>query len=475
MSRFSHQRERGSFQRLADALDLLKSNRTRLPYVVEFCGMPKAGKTTILSRTARALDRLGLRTVVVPEAATTKIDLSARSDLFAFNVLTCLENIAQVVTQSQRRRDVDAVLLDRGPYDSLVWFEFLRSLGLLSGAYARTLREFVTMPPWFDQVHLVAFVDNDWPTYVQRYGLDSPVVDDPRMNERHFETLRSAYQRVLPGEGASTPVAPRILTIAGQSRIQGLAGEPLARESVFEVWQQAQSGASQVADAVLSGIGDHRQERIATIPASILPDEVVEDLEGDKMRRFIYHAFGRDSRDGSLRRRAATAPPAPVEYVERAVAERDPSRVQLVAAAYIRRNGAILVLRRARSEDRDELRGRLAVLVTGHVDQVDATLRHGGTNEVENCLLRELREEVAHLDLPSVEPRMAIRLAESPVSRQHLALVYEVSTYSSRVTTVDLPGAGDFERNPEFWPLSEAKRRIAEFDAWSRRIISRLA
>lgn len=460
------------FAGLASVIKLLKTDRTRLPFVVEFCGLPKAGKTTILHRTRSLLEELGLSPILVPEAATNTISTALRGDLFIFNVLCTLENISQVIEQCHRRTDVDVVLLDRGVTDGLVWLEFLRQIGLLPPEFYSTIEQFVRLPPWFDRTHLLVCLDSNWESYHARYNIDSIVPAEPKINHDRFKILRKCYSDVIKPANASR--FPAVLT--RDCSLNCLPGEASTKKNriVQENICQASQLCIDVANAVLDGIVASNKELIAVLTTDTVRDFVDHDMTSEDMSNFIQYAFGRKNSDGIRTRGAGGSPIMPVQFLPRDAVERDLQYLQIVASAFIRRRDELLVLRRSNKEERAQLRGRLTIIVGGHVDATDLQMRFGGNNEVENCLLRELKEELTHLDMPDIKPSFAFRLGDSEMGRRHLGLIYQVSTLSSHIDVVDLPGAGNYETSPEFWSIAQLRSRSTEFDEWSRHIIDRL-
>lgn len=464
MNEYQPKREE-EFTTLPEVRRLLQSNRTRLPYVVEFSGLPKSGKTTIMRRTLRGLDRLGLKCSLVTEAATTKVDRSMRSDLFVFNMLCYFENLRSVVQESQRGDSIDVTLVDRGIIDSFVWFAFLNRIGLLQDDLRRKIEDFASLGTWLAQVNHVVYVKSDWRSYRARFLLDSPVEEPPTLTEEFFRVLSEAYDEVFLQK---LPHA-RIQTINGALESTTDAEKVAAPEILRENWVTAHEKSIEIITAVFSGLIEDYTERIAVLESELFPDARINALRDSAISEFISEVFQPHKADDA-QRNAST-----VKFLERAKVERDLRYVQIIAGAFIRRNGKLLVLRHAQSEKRTALRGQRSILVTGHVDDVDQSLTTGAKNPVENCLFRELKEELVNIDWPKVRPRYGLRIGDDDMGKRHLALIYEVESISRSLGVSALPGAGDFEPNPEFWELARAKDQISEFDNWSQQVINWLS
>lgn len=449
------------FPTLTAVRDILRGNRTRLPYIVEFSGLPKSGKTTTMNRTVRGLDRLGLRCSTVTEAATTKIDRSLRSDLFVFNMLCYFENLQSLISESQRRGTIDIAIIDRGVIDSFVWFEFLNKTGLLQDELRRKIEDFAKLSTWLAHVHHVVYIKSDWRSYKARYLLDSPIKEEPTLSEQFFGVLANAYDDIFSSQ---LPKHIRIQTINGALTPSIDAEKISTPEILRDNWVTAYQSSIDIISSVFEGVLVNNNEYIAVLPSAEVTKEQVESLRDEEIERFVDSVFfGNDNGSSTTGKK--------VSFEEREIAEVNPDWVQIVVGAYIIRDNRIMVLQHAESEKRDQLRKKLTILVTGHVDQSDLYLSFGAKNPVENCLFRELKEELVNINWPLVQPKFALRIGKDEMGRRHLGLIYEVQTISSSVNVSGLAGAGDFEPDPQFWASSDLELRIQDFDDWSQQVI----
>ncbi len=84
----NHQKQIRELENLAgEVLALKKLHRQRRPIVIEFCGSPKAGKTSCINSLNIFLKRNGFKTAILSEHAS----FSPISDKYnpVFNVWTC--------------------------------------------------------------------------------------------------------------------------------------------------------------------------------------------------------------------------------------------------------------------------------------------------------------------------------------------------------------------------------------------------
>ena len=97
--------------------------------VVEFAGVPKAGKSTTLGQVHAFLKRCGFRVEVVVEHASI---CPIRDKKHAnFNVWTACTTLSRILEKTQipsRPGDPDVLLLDRGLFDAVNWFAVMERL-----------------------------------------------------------------------------------------------------------------------------------------------------------------------------------------------------------------------------------------------------------------------------------------------------------------------------------------------------------
>src|SRR5438067_12417683 len=88
--------------------------RSRGPVVIEFAGLPKAGKTSTISQVHAFFRRCGFRTEIVVERASVCPIKDKKH--FNFNVWTACTTLTQLLEKTQappRPDDPDILILDR--------------------------------------------------------------------------------------------------------------------------------------------------------------------------------------------------------------------------------------------------------------------------------------------------------------------------------------------------------------------------
>ena len=153
----SHQSQIQELEKLAaEVLSLKKQLRQRRPIVIEFCGSPKAGKTSCINSLNIFLKRNGFKTAILSEHAS----FSPISDKHnpVFNVWTCTSAINEInekMDQAQHGEEIDVIISDRGIFDALCWFKWLKSQSHMNKKEYKTLTDFATLYRWQKNIDLV--------------------------------------------------------------------------------------------------------------------------------------------------------------------------------------------------------------------------------------------------------------------------------------------------------------------------------
>ncbi|MDQ7813668.1 hypothetical protein, partial [Brevundimonas sp.] len=144
-----------------------KKTRRNRPIVIEFCGTPKAGKTSCISSLAIFLKRNGFKVHVLTERAgncpiRNKFDPN-------FNIWTgcsALMELSEIL--SNRPSDFDVIIMDRGIFDAVCWFNWQFVHDKLDEEHYERFLEFFLAPHWADRVDLIYALTADARTSLER-------------------------------------------------------------------------------------------------------------------------------------------------------------------------------------------------------------------------------------------------------------------------------------------------------------------
>jgi predicted ATPase len=209
----------------------------RPPLVVEFAGVPKAGKTSTLNHVYAFLRRSGFKCEVVVERASVCPIKDKRH--FNFNIWTACTTLAQLLEKTQeppRLDDPDILFLDRGVFDALCWLSLLERLARIRPEDRQHATEFFLTQDWTRKVSgVIAMTANAKDALKREQGL-LPV---PGSGGSIMNTTVLKQARILERRRGTSDVAGRLRTgfafcLTGRARSFPqcrLIGHPLGRPS----------------------------------------------------------------------------------------------------------------------------------------------------------------------------------------------------------------------------------------------------
>lgn len=140
-----------------EVLKLKKLHRQRRPIIIEFCGSPKAGKTSSITALNIFLKRNGFKTVVLTERASVCPISDKQSPIF--NVWTSSGTINEINEKMDKANSggesIDVILCDRGIFDALCWFRWLKNRNKMSEDEYNILTDFAMLNRWQKNIDLV--------------------------------------------------------------------------------------------------------------------------------------------------------------------------------------------------------------------------------------------------------------------------------------------------------------------------------
>jgi hypothetical protein len=126
-----------------------KVEDARHPVVIEFAGVPKAGKTSTISQIQTFLKRCGFRVKVVVERASVCPIRDKKH--FTFNVWTAATTLAQILENTQdppKADDPHILILDRGLFDSIAWLTMMERLSRITPSERDVITKFLLSDEW---------------------------------------------------------------------------------------------------------------------------------------------------------------------------------------------------------------------------------------------------------------------------------------------------------------------------------------
>ena len=385
----------------------------RKPVVIEFAGVPKAGKTTTLGQVHAFLKRCGFRVEVVVEHASI---CPIRDKKHAnFNVWTACTTLARILEKTQipsRPGDPDVLILDRGLFDAVNWFAVMERLARIRKAERELIERFLLMDDWRKRITGVIVMTA------------SPA--DSMERERGYLPVDGAAGSIMNDDVLRTMLDT---TRATAARL---------RKKHFRIFEVDTSGnapagpratAEEVADLVLRLIEEQLDEEILFLPAdTVAPLFEAETWIGRTAAQQLVELF---TTKGTFRSRETV--------------ESDVALVQALPVVVVRnRSGDLLRLKRREQRKDNPLHGKIVIWAGGHVRREDGangpSIGHGAVREVQE----ELRLSVEPQELQMLGA-VWIRGGDGDRTRRHVAIVYEWRARTDDVA-VALSATEFFER-----------------------------
>ena len=393
-----------TIQNRAEYAARLFAEKARKPLVVEFAGVPKAGKSTTLAHVQTFLKRCGFRTEVVVERASV---CPIRDKKHAnFNVWTACTTLAQILEKTQNppgSEDPQILFLDRGIFDSICWLTMMERISRIRPDQRRTIQDFLMVEDWRKRISAVFVM------------LATP---QDSMKREHG---------VLPVEGTEGSIMnPEVL-----EQVRRINRECIERfEGDFRLFPIDTSfgdtkdspgrTAEVVAETILGLIEEQISEDVLSCPKEAVTESFGERnfIDNSQARGLVgqFHEWSDD------------------DFRPREQVEKDSKRVQALPIVVVR-NASGDVLRLCRREKRSDnpLHEKTVIWAGGHVRREDAT----NGDPLSYCAVRELEEEL-RLQVESSALRLlgAVYFDNGGSTSRHVAIAYEWRAPTDDVSVV---------------------------------------
>ena len=433
---------KSELQKHAESL-LRQFDNARHPVVIEFAGVPKAGKTSTIGQVSTFLRRCGFRVRVVVERASVCPIRDKKH--FTFNVWTAATTLAQILESTQdppRADDPQILILDRGLFDSITWLTMMERLCRITSAEREVIERFLLCAEWRKRITGVIVMTASPETAMKRESGYLPV-----------ETLGSIMNKDVLAQFLKT-TADCCAKFEQQFNIH----------SVDTTDGSPQKTAEHVAQIALDLIARELDERILFLPKQRAIEAFgsktcLSAADGLKLRNEF-------EKQGKFDRRAAV--------------EKDLESVQAIPVVIVRNHsGHILRLKRKERDRQNALHEQFVIWAGGHVRLEDSE----AGRPIEDCAIRELKEELRL----SIEGQQLTFLGAVYVdvknSGKHVALVFEWRAKTDDVA-ITLSTSEFFERrgtslSGQFVSTEELAAEISggkdkDMEPWSRDIFLKL-
>ena len=381
----------------------LFAEKARKPLVIEFAGVPKAGKTTTLTHVQTFLKRCGFRTDVVVERASV---CPIRDKKHAnFNVWTACTTLAQILEKTQnppKPDDPQILFLDRGLFDSICWMTMMEKISRIRQEERDLIRRFLTIDDWRKRITAVFVMLASPSDAMKREQGLLPVQDASGsiMNKETLNQIREVNQLCIRQLTNDFNIFP-IDTSSGETK-----GD---QKRTAEI----------VAETIISIVERHINENILCCPKDLITNLF-------RGRCYIGNA------DVTALTEMFVGPNA--VFRPRDEVEEDASVVQALPIVVVRNaDGDVLRLRRREKTKDNPLHDKIVLWAGGHVRCEDAD----NGDPLVHCAIRELEEELRlQVERSSLRLIGATYFANGERTSKHVGIIYEWRSNTNDVAAV---------------------------------------
>ncbi|MEP0841892.1 MAG: NUDIX domain-containing protein [Phycisphaerae bacterium] len=421
---------------------LARESEVKLPLFIEFAGSPKSGKSAIIGIVGHFFKRMGFDVLQPAEGASLRTPQGLRDDWLAFNTWSGCYALQQILVDCSTNPPPHLVLLDRGLFDVAGWMEYLRKAeGRLSEEDRDCIVGFFARDLWRCRQNMVFLFTADHATSLRRETEDKLTLEAGSvMNADILDKLKDAYKSVA-------------------NRLSDQFDLVYHVDTSF----QDQSGRRPSFQQIAYVIAERIVKLIQELSAQVLLVTTPVDFKGF------------ESSDEQIEKTVASILNSnKPRFLARESAEKTLDVQQVVPyAVLVNTEGKYFCAKRRSDVDRKELQGKHTLLVGGHAEQRDWD--EAKPNQVfENCLRREIDEELIGAQVRKVRPVGFIHDVRSRMGSQHLAFIHEI-TVGGRTVIRRQALDQEFGRETVSWKTKEEiKTLVKELDPWSQFVAAAL-
>ena len=181
----------------SEARGILDSWSFSRPLFVEFAGTPKSGKSTCIDTVNHFFRRLNYKVLAPTEGASKRTPYYLKDDWVAFNTWSATYALTHILEGLHGTDKYNLVIMDRGLFDALAWFELLRGRGEIKSEDCDTIQRFLMVGHWQQLVDVVFLFQTDPETSLERENRGKLIEEPGRaMNPQALQTLNKAYQTI---------------------------------------------------------------------------------------------------------------------------------------------------------------------------------------------------------------------------------------------------------------------------------------
>ena len=421
-------------EKKADHLhDLLKY--APRPFVIEFAGTPKSGKSTSVEAIRHFLNRHDFRVHLLAERAAV-CPIPMKGHLF-FNTWCASSMLAELLANIET--DTDIIVVDRGLFDSLVWLTLQEKRGELNAEETKTFERFVLLDRWRTLTDLVVVMN---------------VSADQALYRENAQRISSKPGSIMSAD---------VLSNLSQSVTESVTRYHKYFKKVVEhdtTGEDVRASGVRLADQILSSLEQFLNPQVLVVPRPKI-DQLLASSAG---------TFEPDSFQKALECIKQNA-----IFVNRDDAEKRDDVVQIVSAGVLVRDNKVFLFQRREADPKYQLYGKTTIWQGSHIQ------RDNG-QALEELLSESLKHRLSRaLFLSRVFETKELGYSwdkDNPVSSRHLGMMYSLEIDNPH-TAADLRKKA-FKRKRghslvgEFVPWNEVAEKVDELnlESWSQALLN---
>ena len=419
--------------------DLKNNHRQKRPIVIEFSGSPKAGKTSCINSLEVFLKRNGFTVQIIQERASICPVSDKQSPMFnTWTACTSLSGLIGIL--ENKKTDVDVLILDRGMFDSLCWFEWLEKTSKMEKSYRDAAESFFLLDEFVKSVDIVFAFTVDPETSIEREYAN--LLTDKKGSIMNIKVLGEYLDAIRNTIEERNQYFHKVFSIDTTNKSQDEVGK-------------------EVTELTLNTLKDLLMERIGFF-------QDTEPLKSHFIDRSIV----------PLKEISSIIPP--IQFGFRDEIEANSNYIQPIPVAVIlnKERTKVLVIRKSKnavSSDSPE-KDKDLIYIGGHSRYEDNTASNKDDflSVCKTALKRELNEEIGiSIALNGIEP-FCLYVQSMPNSKKHMAICFVVQvdeeSIKLRLDPQELVLSKGTSKSGKFIVLSDLEND-ALLEDWSRAIL----
>ena len=425
-------------EKAEQVLKLKQERRQKRPIVIEFSGSPKSGKTSCINSLELFLKRNGFTVKTIQERAGVCPVTDKLNPMF--NLWTACTSLSGMIGTLENKKDiVDVLILDRGIYDSLCWFNWLVEKGKMEKEQQKIVEDFLLMNELVRSIDIVFSFITTPETSIER-----------------------EYANLLTNKKGS------IMNVSVLSEY---------RDSVFSVKEKKAKYFHKIflIDTTNKSQDDVGKE-VTTMTLDELRDMLIEKIgivkKDDKLNSLLGEGgvFSFSDVQESLGK---------MVFEARDIAEESSDHIQPIPIAMIvnKQKDKVLIIKKnpkAVTDDSPE-KGKNLVYIGGHTRFEDSTdiMDNNFLEICKSTLKREVKEEIGiSVALNDISP-FVVYATDSERSKKHLGICFvveqDIEELHLRLDSSELIQKKGTSKSGTFLPVAEVRNE--DLESWSKQLI----